>query len=77
MSYEKYPDNKELIGGSPFGILNLNCSIIFSIISFGFPLILIFFFFLYMKELLLLNSHILSGFLPKIVYLPFIFFFYF
>ena len=43
---EKYPDNKELIGGSPFGILNLNFSIIFSRFFFGLPWILIFLFFL-------------------------------
>ena len=35
ISYEKYPDNIELIGGKDFGILNLNSSIIFSIIFFG------------------------------------------
>ena len=35
-------------------------------------MILIFLLFLYIKHLLLLNSHILSGFLPKIVYLPLI-----
>ena len=69
-SYEKYPDNNELIGGRFFGILNLKFSIKFSIFFFGLPLILIFLLFLYIKHLLLLNSHNLSGFLPKIVYLP-------
>ena len=44
ISYEKYPDNNELIGGKVFGILNLNSSIIFSIIFFGLPLIFILFF---------------------------------
>ena len=73
ISYEKYPDKIELIGGKFFGILKLNSSIIFSIFFFGIPFIFfLIFFFVYIKELLLLNSHILSGFLPNIVYLPLI-----
>ena len=38
-SYEKYPDNKELIGGKDEGILNLKFWIKFSIIFLGSPFI--------------------------------------
>jgi hypothetical protein len=55
------------------GVLNLNSSIIFSIIFLGFPFNFFFILSLIKYELLLLNSHILSGFFPKIVYLPLIF----
>ena len=71
-SYEKYPDINEHIGGRFLGVSNLNSSIIFSINCFGFAFNKIFFPFLIWYELLLLNSHILSGFFPKIVYLPLI-----
>ena len=70
---EKYPEIIELIGGSPFGTGNLKFSIIFSIIFSGFPFIFFFFFELIEYALLLLNSHILSGSFPNIVYLPLIF----
>ena len=64
----------ELIGGRPFGILNLKFSIIFSIILLGDPLIFFFVLSEFIKKAwLLLNSQILSGSLPKIVYLPRIF----
>ena len=73
MSYEKYPEIIELIGGIFLGILNLKLLRIFSIIFLGGPFILTFFF----KESilnawLLLNSQILSGSFPNIVYLPLI-----
>ena len=71
-SYEKYPDIKEHIFGSFFGVSNLNSSIIFSINWSGLSFNLNFFLPLIKYEFLLLNSQILSGFLPKIVYLPLI-----
>ena len=37
VSYEKYPDKIELIGGKFFGISKLNSSIILSIFFFGLP----------------------------------------
>ena len=40
-----FADIKEHIGGKPTGVLNLNSSIIFSIIFFGVPLIICFFLF--------------------------------
>ena len=65
-SYEKYPDIKEQIFGNFFGVSNLNSSIIFSINFSGLSFNLIFFLFLIKYEFLLLNSQILSGFLPKL-----------
>ena len=69
---EKYPDINEQIGGRPTVVLNLKSSIIFSIVFLGSPLIFFLILFVIRYEFLLLNSQILSGFLPKIVYLPLI-----
>ena len=55
------------------GNLNLNSSIIFSMLSFGEPLIIFFLLFDICIHFPLLNSQMLDGFLPNIVYLPLIF----
>jgi len=54
------------------GVLNLKSSIIFSINFSGLSLSFSFLFFFIKYELLFLNSQILSGFFPNIVYLPLI-----
>ena len=71
-SYEKYPEISEQILGKFLGVSNLKFSIIFSISSSGLSLRMIFSFLVIKYDFWLLNSHILSGFLPKIVYLPLI-----
>ena len=71
-SYEKKPDIKEQIFGKFLGVSNLNSSIIFSIRCSGFSFNRTLFLFFIWYELLLLNSQILSGFFPKMVYLPLI-----
>ena len=70
MSYEKYPDIMELIEGNSLGILNLKLSITFSIFFFALPFKILTLLPKYILLTLLLNSQILSGFFPKIVYLP-------
>ena len=72
MSYEKYPDIMELIEGNSLGILNLKLSITFSIFFFAVPFKILTLLSKYILLTLLLNSQILSGFFPKIVYLPLI-----
>ena len=72
-SYEKYPEISEQILGKLFGVSNLKFSIIFSINWSGLSFNFIFLLCCIKYELLLLNSQILSGFLPNIVYLPLIF----
>ena len=61
------------MGGKLFEVLNLKSSINFFKKVYGFALIFFLIPLLILNTLLLFNSHILSGFFPKIVYLPLIF----